>query len=252
MSNRFSGFEEINITPIPNRLIEELMWSLSSSELKLLLFLFHFQALNEDRAIPGNIIGETFLTKGFPASELRTTLEDLKKKGIIKEKVVESGGKAYFLNISQKKTLPPKEEEEAVSSIDIASRLRSDLAKDLEEVGGNTPRKREIKGEISPKKRSSPNLSEKMAEKGKKTWEKILAEVAQMLDAFTFNQWLKPTRYFGFREGIHLIEVPNPSFYHWFEEEYEDTLNEVVKKVDPEFRYRFISKEETTQLREEL
>jgi hypothetical protein len=255
IKDNFSGFEEPNTSPIPNKLIDELMWDLSPLELKLLLLLFRYQAASELKAMPWSILGKSFLGMGVSTSELNTAINDLKKKKTIREAKDGSGGKIYFLNLGRITAPSVAKEEKPSPMSDIAARLRSDLTHDLEGIEKAKPIKKGTGKEQPPEpkeKATLPDLPEKVAEKGKTTWEAILAEVSKILDAFTFNQWLKPTRYFGFREGFHLIEVPSASFYRWFEEEYKDTLSEIAKKVDPNFRYRFISKEETSRLKDEL
>lgn len=121
---------------------------------------------------------------------------------------------------------PEKEKEgppavEAPSLRDIKARLTSDLEVDIE--------------------KEEETIAQK---KGKAAWKAILQESSNILDTFTFNQWLKPTKYKTYRNRVHLVSVPSKKFYTWFEEEYKDTMDEIANRIDPDFKYKFISQDE--------
>ncbi len=141
---------------------------------------------------------------------------------------------------------------EAVPLGDIQARLKSDLEKDVNDE--------KLKEEPPPVEKSAPKKEEKtMAEvaaekaedkgkteekKGKDTWKTILEKSADILDTFTFQQWLAPTQYKGYKNGVHLISVPSKKFYSWFDKEFKDILDDAINEIDPDFKYKFISGED--------
>jgi hypothetical protein len=145
---------------------------------------------------------------------------------------------------------------EAVPLLDIQARLKSDLEK---EVNPEEEKKKEEEKKVEPKEKPDAKEEEKiMAEvaaekaekqhiaeekKGKDTWKTILEKSADILDTFTFQQWLAPTQYKGYKNGVHLISVPSKTFYSWFDKEFKDILDDAIMEIDPDFKYKFISGE---------
>jgi hypothetical protein len=141
---------------------------------------------------------------------------------------------------------------EAVPLGDIQARLKSDLEKDENHekpkkeppaIEKSAPKKEEkIMVEVAAEKAEEKNKTEE--KKGKDTWKTILEKSADILDTFTFQQWLAPTQYKGYKNGVHLISVPSKKFYSWFDKEFKDILDDAINEIDSDFKYKFISGEE--------
>jgi hypothetical protein len=158
-------------------------------------------------------------------------------------------------NVREKEVKKEKEAPltEAVPLGDIQARLKSDLEKDVNDkkqkeepppTEKSAPKKEEEKtmAEVSAEKAEEKDKTEE--KKGKDTWKTILEKSADILDTFTFRQWLEPTQYKGYKNGVHLISVPSKKFYSWFDKEFKDILDDAINKIDPDFKYKFISGEE--------
>lgn len=62
-------------------------------------------------------------------------------------------------------------------------------------------------------------------------WDQVLERLKGKVTEEGFSTWFKPTRFIGQRDGVLLVEVPNPFFVEWIEEYYGKTLAAAVAEV---------------------
>jgi len=62
-------------------------------------------------------------------------------------------------------------------------------------------------------------------------WEQVLIRLKEKVTEEGYNTWFKPTRFIGERDGVLLVEVPNPFFVEWIEEYYGKILTDIMNEV---------------------
>ncbi|MBD3285472.1 chromosomal replication initiator protein DnaA [candidate division WOR-3 bacterium] len=62
-------------------------------------------------------------------------------------------------------------------------------------------------------------------------WEQVLTRLKDKITEEGFNTWFKPTRLIERRNGVLLVEVPNPFFAEWIEEYYGKILTDIMTEV---------------------
>ncbi|MBN2378194.1 chromosomal replication initiator protein DnaA [candidate division WOR-3 bacterium] len=63
-------------------------------------------------------------------------------------------------------------------------------------------------------------------------WDQVLEQLKTRVTEEGFNTWFKPTRLIEQRNGVLLVEVPNPFFVEWIEEYYGKTLAAALAEVN--------------------
>jgi len=63
-------------------------------------------------------------------------------------------------------------------------------------------------------------------------WGAVMEHLKTRIPEEGFNTWFKPTRFLEQREGMLLVEVPNPFFVEWIEEYYGKALADALAEVN--------------------
>lgn len=78
-------------------------------------------------------------------------------------------------------------------------------------------------------------------QRGSELWDQVLKEMHVLIDNMTYNTWLKPSEYYKFQDGVHLIKVEHVKFYDKFVKQWGNLMQEVIMLIDPEFKFEFYS-----------
>lgn len=78
-------------------------------------------------------------------------------------------------------------------------------------------------------------------QRGAEIWEQVLGQMHILLDNMTFNTWLKPSEYYKYKNGVHLIKVESIKFYDKFIKQWGNLMQEVIMLIEPEFKFEFYS-----------
>jgi hypothetical protein len=97
------------------------------------------------------------------------------------------------------------------------------------------------KKEISTKTAGFKKFSSPEEQHGAEIWEQVLGQMHILLDNMTFNTWLKPSEYFTYKDGVHLIKVESVKFYDKFIKQWGNLMQEVILLIEPEFKFAFHS-----------
>jgi DNA-binding MarR family transcriptional regulator len=97
------------------------------------------------------------------------------------------------------------------------------------------------KKEISAKTAGFKKYSTPEEQRGAEIWEQVLGQMHVLLDNMTYNTWLKPSEYFKYKDGVHLIKVESVKFYDKFIKQWGNLLQEVIVLIEPGFKYEFYS-----------
>jgi chromosomal replication initiator protein len=62
-------------------------------------------------------------------------------------------------------------------------------------------------------------------------WESILARLATLVNAQSFQTWFKPTRLVAYEAGRIVIEGPNPFFVDWLSEHHRDKIQYAARET---------------------
>jgi|GEM_PF-4085174 len=80
-------------------------------------------------------------------------------------------------------------------------------------------------------------------QRGHEIWQQVLKQMHILLDNMTYNTWLKPSSYYKYENGVHLIKVQHKKFYEKFVKQWGNLLEEVILLIEPNFKYEFYSEE---------
>jgi hypothetical protein len=78
-------------------------------------------------------------------------------------------------------------------------------------------------------------------QRGAEIWEQVIGQMHILLDNMTFNNWLKPSEYYKYKDGVHLIKVESVKFYEQFIKQWGNLMQEVIMLIEPEFKFEFYS-----------
>jgi chromosomal replication initiator protein len=66
-------------------------------------------------------------------------------------------------------------------------------------------------------------------------WDLAQHELKQQLDAYSYENWLHPTRFHSFENGRLTVGVPSQFFADWLRDHYMDTVCDTLRRVAPDF-----------------
>lgn len=67
-------------------------------------------------------------------------------------------------------------------------------------------------------------------------WALAQERLRPVLDEHSFENWLVPTRFDSYRDGILSVNVPNQFFANWLREHYRDAIIKVLLEILPDFK----------------